>query len=211
MFEEKNNCTKFITIVKQYGQGWFNLNLPVIYNGRFRYISNKYLPIIKDYSETCHNLKSVSKQETELYEFIKTCIGSNYRIYKNNRNIIKDDKQKYELDIYIPKLKIAFEFNGSYWHSNLLKNKYYHQTKTKLCYEKGIQLIHIYEFDWIKHKDELKSQIKELLNGNDCTKYGWIPVKEYSNYILTEPQVCFETKDGNLVIYNEGKFIKKSF
>ena len=52
---------------------------------------------------------------------------------------------------------------------------------------------------------------KELLNGNDCTKYGWIPVKEYSNYILTEPQICFEIENKNLVIYNEGKFIKKSF
>ena len=211
MFEEKYNCTKFTTLVKQYGQGWFSLNLPVLYNGRFRYISNTYLPIIKDYSETCHNLNSVSKQETELYEFIKTCIGSNYRIYRNHKNIINDDKQKYELDIYIPKLKIAFEFNGIYWHSNLLKNKYYHQTKTKLCYENGIQLIHIYEFDWIKNKDQLKLQIKELLNGNDCTKYGWIPVKEYSNYILTEPQICFEIENKNLVIYNEGKFIKKSF
>lgn len=209
--KKKNNCTKFITIVKQYGQGWFSLNLPVLYNGRFRYISNAYLPIIKDYSKTCHNLNSVSKQETELYEFIKTCIGSNCRIYRNNKNIIRDNKQKYELDIYIPKLKIAFEYNGSYWHSNLCKNKYYHQTKTKLCYENGIQLIHIYEFDWVKHKDKLKSQIKELLSGNDCTKYGWIPVKEYNNYILTEPQVCFETEDKNLVVYNEGKFIKKSF
>ena len=97
-FETENNCIRYNKIVEEYGQGWKSLNLPIIYNGRFRYISKEYLEIIRKYSEENHNLKASSKQENDLLNFIKTC--TNYRIYKNIKNIIKDDHQKYELDIY---------------------------------------------------------------------------------------------------------------
>ena len=44
-------------------------------------------------------------------------------IVENCRNIIKP----YELDIYIPKKKIAIEYNGIYWHSTALnKDMFYH-------------------------------------------------------------------------------------
>ena len=29
----------------------------------------------------------------------------------------------YEIDIYLPNLNLAFEFNGVYWHCDLYKNK----------------------------------------------------------------------------------------
>lgn len=204
-FETENNCTRYTVLIKKYGQGWKSLNLPILYNGRFRYISNDYINIIEKYFEEQHNLKSVSKQENELYSFIKE--NTNNRIYKNVLNIIKDNEQNYELDIYIPKLKIAFEYNGNYWHSNIYKDKYYHQKKTKLCYENNIQLIHIYEFDWVNNKDKIKKHIIELLNGNDCSIYNWIPLNKFNEYILTEPEKI--EIDNKFIIYNEGKFIKK--
>ena len=82
-FETENNCIRYNKIVEEYGQGWKSLNLPIIYNGRFRYISKEYLEIIKKYSEENHNLKASSKQENDLLNFIKTC--TNYRIYKNGK------------------------------------------------------------------------------------------------------------------------------
>ena len=208
-FEKNNNCLRYTKVLELYGQGWKSLNLPIIYDGRFRYISNEYIPIIEQYSLEIHNMKSQSNKENELCEFIKTL--TNKKIIRNSKNIIKDENKKYEIDIYIPDLCLAFEFNGTYWHTEYIKGKYFHQIKTKLCYEKNIQLIHIYEFEWDNNKDKLKDQIKELLNGYDCSKYNWINVKDYNLYELTEPEIIYEFNSNTLKskIYNEGKFIKK--
>lgn len=67
-----------------------------------------------------------------------------------------------ELDFYIPSKKLAIEFNGSYWHSNLnIKDKNYHLNKSKICEEKGIRLIHIWEYEW---NDPIqKEKIMQLL------------------------------------------------
>ena len=206
-FERENKCTHYKKLIDTYGQGWFALNLPIIYNGRFRYISNEYLQQIKDYVSTNHNVKSISNSERELRKFIKSC--TKCKLKYNVNDLIEDDEQKYELDIYIPELNLAFEFNGNYWHSSLLKDKYYHQQKTKLCYSTGIQLIHIYEYDWNNNKETIKNNIVKLLNGEDCSYCNWIKLSDYNKYILSEP-ILYEHKNGNRTfrIYNEGKFIK---
>ena len=98
-----------------------------------------------------------SKVETELYHFIKDNLE--HSILKNIKNIISG----YELDIYIPDLNLAFEFNGLYWHNEISKNKNYHLNKTELCEEQGIQLIHIYEDDWEFKKYIIKSMILNKL------------------------------------------------
>ncbi len=79
----------------------------------------------------------------------------------HNRSICKPQ----ELDIYLPDYKLAIEFNGLYWHSEAKgKNKYYHQIKTQKCAEQGIQLIHIFEDEWLKSKNICKSIILGYLN-----------------------------------------------
>jgi hypothetical protein len=72
-----------------------------------------------------------------------------------------------ELDIYLPDLKIAVECNGSYWHSELNgKDKNYHLTKTKACTDAGIELIHIWEHEWKKKQELIKSRISSRLGLN---------------------------------------------
>jgi hypothetical protein len=96
---------------------------------------------------------SISQLETELFNFIE----DNYKdeIILNKKSIIPP----YELDIYLPEIKIAFEFNGVYWHNELNKPENYHKMKSDLCDKKNIQLIHIYEDDWVYKKDIVKSII----------------------------------------------------
>ena len=103
-------------------------------------------------------VNNISSVEKELLEFI----SNNYSkiIIDNSKRIISP----YELDIYLPDLNIAFEFNGVYWHSELYKDKNYHKMKTDLCEEKGIQLIHIYEDDWLYKQEIIKSMILYKLN-----------------------------------------------
>lgn len=78
-------------------------------------------------------------------------------IVRKSRNIIPP----LELDIYVPELKLAIEFNGTYWHSDAMKEKRYHQQKTIECAINGIRLIHIFEYEWVDADKQYK--IVELL------------------------------------------------
>jgi hypothetical protein len=102
------------------------------------------------------NPKNKLIKENELLDFIK----ENYRgdVVSNSRRIISK-----ELDIYLPEIKLALEFNGLYWHSDLYKNKNYHLDKTKECLYNNIQLLHIWEDDWCYKKDIVKSIILNKL------------------------------------------------
>jgi hypothetical protein len=93
---------------------------------------------------------SSSLKEDELYRFIK----SNY-----SGEVIQSWRDGLEIDIYLPDLKLGFEFNGLYWHSDEWKDKNYHLDKTLYFRERGIRIIHIWEDDWDFKKEILESQI----------------------------------------------------
>ena len=95
-----------------------------------------------------------SIKEVEILNFIK-------EIYAGE--IIDGYREQLEIDIYLPELKLGFEFNGLYWHSEEYKYNNYHLNKTLYFKEKGIRIIHIFEDDWDSKKDIIKSQIKNYL------------------------------------------------
>ena len=110
--------------------------------------------------------KQISNPERELVEFIGL---QSISIKTNDRTAIKP----LELDIYVPDKKLAFEFDGLYWHSeNEDKLSNYHLTKTELCEKQGIQLIHIFENEWKCKQDIVKSRIKNLLGIYDKTIFA---------------------------------------
>ena len=112
------------------------------------------------------NPYSHSKFETEIVDYIKSLGIEN--IITNDREVIKP----LELDIYLPDFNIAFECNGVYWHQEDIKGKDYHQNKTDLCKNKGIQLIHIWEDWWYNKQDIVKSIINNKLGLNTTKIYG---------------------------------------
>ena len=88
-------------------------------------------------------------------------IRSNYagEIIENSTHII----HPFELDIFLPELKIAFEYNGLYWHSDIYKENDYHLNKSKKCEKLGIELFHIWEDDWIFKENQIKLLILNKL------------------------------------------------
>jgi len=112
------------------------------------------------------NSYSTSGREIELTNFIKE--NYNKDIIINSREIINP----YEIDIYLPDLNLAFEFNGIYWHNELYKDKNYHQMKYELCKNKNIQLIQIWEDDWNYKQEIIKSMILNKLNKTENNIYG---------------------------------------
>jgi hypothetical protein len=105
---------------------------------------------------------SKSIKEKELFEFIK----DNY-----SGEVIQSYRDVQEIDIYLPELKLGFEFNGLYWHSDLFKDKWYHINKTNYFRDKGIRIIHIWEDDWIFKNRVVKSQIMNWL-GNSLNLFA---------------------------------------
>lgn len=98
------------------------------------------------------DLKSI--KEKELYFYIKG-------IYDGE--IIRSYRDGLEIDVYLPDLKIGFEFNGLYWHSESRKSKNYHLEKTNYFKDRDIRIIHIWEDDWTFSRDVIKSQINNWL------------------------------------------------
>ena len=142
---------------------------------------------------TCRSLV-----EDQLLNFVKSIYDGTIR--NNDRRTLKSLK---ELDIYLPAKKLAFEFNGLYWHSDAagLKKgelpskelKQYsvnrHLSKTKECEELGIRLIHIFEDDWIFKGDIIKSIIRSALGlpqkkiyARNC-ELREIPVNQYRAFL----------------------------
>jgi len=99
-----------------------------------------------------------SIDQVELFKFI----SENYdgTVLENQRGEISP----YEIDIYLPDLKIGFEFNGTFWHSVKFKDPDYHLRKLEKASEKGIRLITIWEDEWTTKKDICKSFILNKLS-----------------------------------------------
>jgi len=103
-------------------------------------------------------LQGTSKSEQEIAEFLKYF---NLDIIQNDRSIIPSK----EIDIFIPSHNLAIEFDGLYWHSELSGHipPDYHFSKTLECQKKGIQLIHVFEDEWVEKPNVVKSIIKSKL------------------------------------------------
>lgn len=106
---------------------------------------------------------SVSNQEIEIYNFCKTISKT---AEQSNRSVI----YPYEIDIYIPDLKIGIEYNGLYWHSNAVINKNYHLKKLELAKSKGIKLIQIFEDEYINNKELVLKKIRHILGYDNVSE-----------------------------------------
>lgn len=98
-----------------------------------------------------------SKNQKEISDYI-TSLG--IQVLNNHKKSL----QGIEIDIYVPDLKIGFEYNGLFWHSEKMgKSKNYHLNKQNLAKKHGIKLYHIFSDEWIKNKEIVKSKIKNIL------------------------------------------------
>lgn len=119
----------------------------------------------------CFSALGKSKKETELQDFIKANYQGNTII--GDRAMLKGK----ELDIVLPDLKLAFEYNGSYWHSSAKVDKNYHINKTNAVEALGFQLIHVYEYNDF---NIVKSRILQLLGKSEKIYARKTIVKEIS-------------------------------
>jgi hypothetical protein len=111
----------------------------------------------------CEPITGSSKFEREILDYIKSIYDG--VVVTKDRSILKPK----ELDIYVPDRNFAIEFNGTYFHSSDEESDKdmmtYHLNKTIGCGDRGINLMHIWEHDWLDETKKIiyKSMIAQKL------------------------------------------------
>jgi hypothetical protein len=77
-----------------------------------------------------------------------------------------------EVDILLEDLNIGIEYNGLHWHSEFRgKDNNYHLNKKTLAAKNGIDLIQIWEDQWLTRESQVKNYLRSRL-GKNTKKVG---------------------------------------
>jgi len=119
-----------------------------------------------------------------------------------------------EIDIYLPKLKLGFEFNGLWWHSEENKPINYHIDKYDEAKSLGIDLIFIWEDEWLYNQESIKNTILDIIDikmnnihfelkfcSSDIYISNFGKIKEWIDPIL-KLRMNLETYDSGFIIIN---------
>lgn len=119
--------------------------------------------------------KFVSTIEYEVIEFIKS-LKDDINVIHNDRNVISP----LEIDVYLPEFRFGIECNPSFTHNASIpdpwgaepKHYLYHKEKSDKCREAGVELFHIFGWEWEYKQDIIKSMIKNRLGLTDRRIYA---------------------------------------
>lgn len=161
-------------------------------------------------------MSGYSLAEREISNFVK----ENYdgQVIENSRRILKDRR---ELDIYLPDINLAIEYNGLAFHcenpayevcngKRKIIDESYHLNKTLECEAKGIQLIHIFEDEWNEHKEIVKSILLHKLGKKEkveCTEVKQILKKLAKTFLEKTNIFGFEEADSYAGLYSGNELI----
>jgi len=132
-------------------------------NTIFEYcISNGRIP-------RCPTCYPVTQSLSE-HSIIDLCKKHFDTVYERSRNLIPP----YEVDVFIPDIRLGIEYNGLYWHSELGGNKdrEYHQNKLLLALQNNIQLIQIFEDEFRDKQDIVESIILNKFGKNQTRVFA---------------------------------------
>lgn len=108
----------------------------------------------------CTDARYISKAEQEIADWL---VSLGCDVKQGDKTVLKG----LELDILVRDKNVAIEYNGIYWHSDAnIKDKHYHRKKWLDAKNAGIQLIQVWEDEWLAKPDVVKSMIAHKLGLN---------------------------------------------
>ena len=114
-----------------------------------------------------HNF--ISQPEKDLYDFIT---GLGFTVKQSDRSVLKNVSAR-ELDLFVPERMFAVEFNGLYWHSELAgKGSEYHRSKFVAARAAGVELLQVWEDDWINRRAAVLHTIASRLGAVQSAASG---------------------------------------
>ena len=102
--------------------------------------------------------KPRSNQEAEFCKMIQSLYEG--EIVTNTRKILNDGK---EIDVWLPKLRLGFEFDGVFWHNDKHMDEDYHYEKKMRALSDDINLVHIFSNFWEIKPKVVEQTINKLL------------------------------------------------
>ncbi len=101
---------------------------------------------------------STSENERDLLRFLNEDLGG---AFASDRSLLTGG---FELDGLDVQRRLAVEYCGLYWHSEERgKGRSYHISKYQQCREAGVQLITIFEDEWLRRRDQVRSFLSARL------------------------------------------------
>lgn len=116
--------------------------------------------------KTCNN----STGEVEVLKFVQSILPGE-KVVHGDRTHLPYNR---ELDVWVPGRKIAIEYDGLKYHTRehfmsdpnrnwtAAQASKYHLWKTEKCEKQGIWLIHIFEDEWLEHRDIVEDKLKAV-------------------------------------------------
>lgn len=92
-----------------------------------------------------------------------------------------------EVDLLVNHL--AIEYNGLYWHSEPRRDRLYHRNKTRQAAAAGLQMIHIFEDEWLEKREIILARLRAKLGLGakrharklDLWPVGWAQASQFYN------------------------------
>ena len=113
-----------------------------------------------------------SHLEADLADVIELLVPGQ-RVVRSHRGLLGDRR---EVDIYLPDMGVAIEFNGVAWHSEKFgRDSEYHASKSTDAVKKSVRLIHVWEDDWLDRRNIVIRSIAHRL-GATCRLPDALPV-----------------------------------
>jgi hypothetical protein len=131
-------------------------------------IINKVRTTKIDRYGTVHPNIHFGKTQKEIRGFLNS-FGCNF--LENDYSILGNK----EIDLYDCNKNIAIEYCGLYWHTDLSpdpRDKNYHYEKHTKCLQKGVNLITIFEDEWVNRNSQCKNVLKSILGIYDLRVYA---------------------------------------
>lgn len=128
---KKDTYNKLLLISKKY-----KTKKDFLSNKPYAYYLAKKLGYFDDIC--CHMIQQKFSRPQLILKFLISKFFNNIIVLYDDRKAISP----YELDVYLPELKLAFEYDGFYWHKN---KKEKDKLKDCLCIQNNINLIRIKE------------------------------------------------------------------
>lgn len=111
---------------------------------------------------TCFPFNRINWKQQEVIQYVESLLSDGDELICGSRQIIPPK----EIDLYVASKSVAIEYNGLYWHSDLMLTRdpqWYHYNKTIACEEQNIRLLHIFDDEWQQRRPIVESIIRSTL------------------------------------------------
>lgn len=114
------------------------------------------------------NISYKSAEELAVFNFVREKLHID-DLLSGDRSLIAP----YEIDILSENHKVAIEYGGLYWHSELQRRtKSYHLMKLKKVSQQGFRLLTLFSDEWLNKPDIVKSKICHLFGRIEDRRYA---------------------------------------